>query len=115
VKDGFRYFTGIGTSCSYFQAQKAKNDSILVMYDSTLPYSIHYTGKFDSLQLAYGFKWEYGGEKVSDPVMNLYNSVIKKELLCRLGKDKWNEYCFKADSINEAEEFDIFLKKKDEN
>ncbi len=108
IRDGFRYFTGIGTPYSYFQAQKAKHDSVLVIYEHAL---IHPIGcaNCDSLRLAYGFKTEHCNGYVSDPVLNLYNSVIEKELIHRLGK-RWDEYLFKVDSIQNADPLMQMLK-----
>ncbi|MDR0811922.1 MAG: hypothetical protein LBN23_06610 [Paludibacter sp.] len=100
VKDGFRYFTGIGTPYSYFQAQKAKNDSILIVYMQNLEYYVCYVN-YDSLRLQYGFKEEFGGLEVSSSILHLYNSVIYKEIECRLGEDKLKEYGFKLDSLQE--------------
>lgn len=97
VRNGFSYFTGIGTPYSYFHAQKATHDSILVFYEQELIYPAVYIN-YDSLELAYGFKTEYSGSEVSSSVMNLYNSTIRKELVRRLGK-RWNEYLFKVDSM----------------
>jgi hypothetical protein len=98
LRDGFRYFTGIGTPYSYFQAQKAKHDSILVFYEQDLADPV-YIINIDSLNLKYGFKDEFGGLKVSYSVMELYNSIIRKELMRRLGKNGWDEYQSKLDSL----------------
>ncbi len=98
VRKGLCYYTGIGTSYSYFQAQEAKHDSILVLYRQELISRMCYIND-DSLRLQYGFAWKFGGIEVSYSVIQLYNSVIEKELLRRLGEDKWNEYLFKLDSM----------------
>ncbi len=97
IRNGFSYFTGIGTPYSYFHAQKATHDSILVFYEQDLIYPAVFIN-YDSLGLAYGFKTKYCGSEVSHSVMNLYNSTIQKELVHRLGK-KWDEYRFKVDSM----------------
>jgi hypothetical protein len=102
IKNGFRYFTGIGTPYSYFQAQKAKNDSILILYIQEIEHPMVIIND-DSLKLHYGFKEEFGGLEVFSSVLDLYNSVIHKELLRRLGKDKWKEYRTKLDSLYEID------------
>lgn len=100
VRSGFSYFTGLGTPYSYFQAKKATRDSILIFYEQDLIRPIVAINT-DSLQLAYGFRTEYGGREVSYSVMGLYNSTIQKELLRRLGK-RWDEYLLKVDSMQRA-------------
>jgi hypothetical protein len=102
-RDGFRYFTGLGTPYSFFQAQKAKHDSILIFYEQDLVYPLYVEGG-DSLKLEYGFKYEYSELEVSYSVMDLYNSVIRKELMRRLGESGWNEYLSKMDSLSEKAE-----------
>jgi hypothetical protein len=102
IKKGVRYFTGIGTPYSYFQAQKAKNDSILILYIQEIEHPMAIIND-DSLKLHYGFKEEFGGLEVFSSVLDLYNSIIHKELLRRLGKDKWKEYCIKLDSLQKIE------------
>jgi hypothetical protein len=97
IRKGFSYFTGIGTPYSYFKAQKATHDSILIFYEDCLIHPVVYINS-DSLELAYGFKTEYCGSEVSSYVVSLYNFTIKKELVRRLGK-KWDEYLFKVDSM----------------
>ncbi|MDD4991610.1 MAG: hypothetical protein PHR83_05180 [Paludibacter sp.] len=100
IREGFSYFTGIGTPFSYFQAQKATHREILIFYEQDLVDPI-VSINIDSIQLAYGFKTEFGGNEVSNSVLKLYNSTIQKELYRRLGK-KWDEYLFKIDSMQKV-------------
>ncbi len=107
-KHGFSYFTGIGTPYSYFQAKKSCHDSILTFYKPGLdgsPVPGNMDLSKDSLFRIYGFKWENDPiPEAADFVFDLYNSVIKKELLRRLGQKKWNEYEYKLDSIDKRED-----------
>ena len=105
IHNKFTILTGLGTPYSYFEAHKAKQDSILTFYSQVLDYSF-INGNFDSLQLIYGFRWVYGGTQVSSEVIELYNSVIEKELHRRLGI-RWNEYLLKVDSILLKDDFKI--------
>ncbi len=105
IRNGFTILTGIGTPYSYFEAQKAKQDKVLTFYTQTLDYPFPYVN-YDSLHLIYGFRWKYGGTEVSSFVIQTYNSVIKKELLRRLGK-RWDDYLLKVDSIQKKNDFGI--------
>ena len=98
IRNGFTILTGIGTPYSYFEAQKAKHENVLTFYTQVLDHSSPYLNS-DSLDLQYGFRWKYGGTEVSYPVIKLYNSVIEKELHCRLGK-RWYEYQSKVELIS---------------
>jgi hypothetical protein len=98
ILNGLSIITGFGTPYSYFEAQKATKNDILILYEQELTHPTS-TYNYDSLELSYGFKWEYGGSKVSYPVIRLYNSVIENELHRRLGS-RWSEYQSKIDSIS---------------
>ena len=97
IRKGFSYFTGFGTPYSYFEAEKATHDSVLILYEQELTHPF-FNVNTDSLQLSYGFESKYGGIEVSGFIIQSYNSIIKKELHRRLGK-RWNEYLFKNDSL----------------
>jgi len=95
----FSYFTGLGTPYSYFQAKKNTKYGLLILYEQGLDGTIVNYINSDSIRLLYGFKYVHGGNEVSSSVIDLYNSVIEKEIHLRLGDTKWNEYLFKIDSI----------------
>ena len=105
IRNGFTILIGLGTPYSYFEAQKTKHDSILIFYTPVLDHPIPYIN-YDSLCLKYKFRWVYGGAEVPSSVIQLYNSVIEKELHRRLGK-RWNEYLFKVDSIQSKKGFGV--------
>ena len=108
VLKGVSILTGIGTPYSYFEAKKAIKKETLIFYEQELVHPFPPYINYDSLQLLYGFKWEYGGTEVSYSVIKLYNSIIEKELRRRLGK-RWDEYQSKVDSISKKKgnEMDI--------
>ena len=99
VLKGVSILTWIGTPYSYFEAKKAIKKETLIFYEQELVHPFPPYINYDSLQLLYGFKWVYGGNEVSYPVIKLYNSVIEKELHCRLGK-RWDEYQSKVELIS---------------
>jgi len=109
-RKGFSYYTGIGTSYSYFAAQKAIRDSsVLVYYSQGLVHHV-YSGNIDSLQKEYGFSNKDGVTEVSSIVLKIYNLEINKAIHKRLGEIKWKEYQFKRDSM--AKKYEIKLIEK---
>lgn len=98
IKQIIRYYSGIGTSYCYFEAKQHCNDSILIYYHLGEFYDLS-TPSIDSLQKSYGFFGEYPNEDVAYYIIDLYNTIIFKEVKQRVGENKWKEYELKEDSI----------------
>ena len=106
------YCTGIGTKFFYTNTfTKGSKDSILVIYTYGLPYSFN-ANKYDSLEKSIGFKQETSNGEVSQFVLDLYNRQIMNELRNRLGKQKWEAYLHKSDSLKELTVQSVLPKRK---
>jgi len=76
-----------------------------------LPYCFN-ANKYDSLEKSIGLKQETSNGEVSQFVLDLYNRQIMNELKNRLGKQKWDVYLHKSDSLKEVTVQSVLPKKK---
>lgn len=106
IRSGFSYYTGIGTPYNYFAARKATHDGLLVMY--SFSHDELYVGNIDSLEKLYGFTVKTCYSNISPYVLNMYNTIIKKEIHKRIGKVKWEEYIQKRDSLQKKYLFEFY-------
>ena len=75
IRKGFSYFTGFGTPYSYFEAEKATHDSVLILYEQELTHPF-FNVNTDKIQFSITRNTPYRLE-LPDPLINIQRRQLR--------------------------------------